>query len=555
MRDHFKSEHFVCEEDECADEQYTAVFRTAIDLQAHITHTHTKGMTKSEVKQVRTLDLDFSYTPRGRGAGGDRQEQGRGHRSRANDSQREFDRIPEQTIVQQPPIRIDSKNEEQFPSLAGPSGAPSVQLSNTVRHITYGTSGLARTKENFPSLGGQPTASNEKSSNQSRSTNGQKSSGKQYKAPTASSLLRGAGPSSAKSSSANNRPFSTSSSNGGIRKESSDFPALSQVTSKKGRNKSDLLEDMILPTNVNMNLVSSKHRGLVEDYGSMASMASKVSKVQTVQQRDVKSMPEDFVKKNVPKLNSVDNFPTLGGGASIAGTSNAPQWLTVKSNQKSQPKQDLPIKTKKIHEMPIIDTAKPSPKNNSKVSPTNTSKYQPKLSNGVKISESVKKTSNENENRNEKSKANHNKENKTENVLVEKNFPTLGADPTHPPGFMGSSKKPPPGFNSISVAHENGDHEIINSVREKLKLSGFSYLAPSNASKRNQALVSEFQKTLKTPESMQEFRQASQMFRDGNYFPKSYYETCKFVLGAGFDTIFPELLALLPDIEKQQVSL
>lgn len=559
MRAHFKAEHFVCEEDECADEQFTAVFRTSIDLQAHISQTHTKGMSKSEVKQARTLDCDFSYAPRGRGGGAERQDQGRGHRSRANDSQREFDRIPEPTVVQQAPIRIDSKNEEQFPSLAGPSGAPSVQLANTVRHITYGTSGLARTKENFPSLGGLPATTNEKSYSQ---TSSQKPTGKQYKAPTASSMLRGPASSSAKSSTTN-RPFSSSSSNGGHRNVSSDFPALSQITSKKSRNKNDLLEDMVLPTNVNMHSVSSKHRSLVEDYGSMASMASKVSKVQTVQQRDVKAVPAEIVKKNVPKLTSVDNFPTLGGGgssSSSAGTSNAPQWLTVMSNQKTQPMQDAPIKTKRVHEMPVINTTKPSPKNTAKPLPTNTVKPSPpsKLQNGVKKTENVKKTSNGNEKEKEKAKPhNNNKENKNENVFAEKNFPTLGADPTPPPGFL-STKKPPPGFD-ISSARANGNDELINSVREKLKLNAspdisHSYLAPLNAAKRNQALVSEFQKTLRTPESMQEFRQVSQMFRDGNYFPKSYYETCKIVLGAGFETIFPELLALLPDIEKQQVS-
>lgn len=44
------------------------------------------------------------------------------------------------------------------------------------------------------------------------------------------------------------------------------------------------------------------------------------------------------------------------------------------------------------------------------------------------------------------------------------------------------------------------------------------------------------------------------MFRDGQYFAKAYYESCRIVLGENFNEIFPELLALLPDIDKQQVT-
>lgn len=32
LRVHFKNEHYLCEEGDCAEEQFTAVFRTEIDL-------------------------------------------------------------------------------------------------------------------------------------------------------------------------------------------------------------------------------------------------------------------------------------------------------------------------------------------------------------------------------------------------------------------------------------------------------------------------------------------------------------------------------------------
>lgn len=555
MRDHFKNKHFLCEEDECTDEQVMTAFRTEIDLRAHIATTHSKGMSRMDQKQTRTIDVEFNYTPRGRGAQG--QDAARGHRSRMERDIREFDNEPEHPIVQQPPIRIDSKNDEQFPSLGGPSG-PAVQLSNTVRHINFGTSGLARTKENFPSLGGSPVHEKPKS----------QPTGKQSKMPSASSLLKGPAASSKKSynkqskpgpsnpainksasdfpalsqssasslfktpappsgKSPSGRPATTptkppparpppTGASGGYRKDpSSDFPSLSQITAKKNRNKNEqLMEDMVeTERNPNLKVVPSKHRGLVDDY---VSMAAQVSKVQTVKQKDIE-MPTEFVQKNVPKLNSADNFPSLGSSGG-AGGSSAPQWLTLGSNQKIH---DPSKKGKKVNEMPDRN---PTKAQNGFEKPQKKPQEQKKELNGDVKEKPKAKTSN-------------NKENKTENVLTTNNFPNLGSDPPLPPGFSSAPKKPPPGFN-ISDVH--GDE--------------YSYEPPPNASKRNQALFAEFEKALESPEVMEEFKLKSKMFRDGKYFARSYYETCKQVLGTSFQAIFPELISLLPDIEKQQVS-
>lgn len=68
-----------------------------------------------------------------------------------------------------------------------------------------------------------------------------------------------------------------------------------------------------------------------------------------------------------------------------------------------------------------------------------------------------------------------------------------------------------------------------------------------------QSLVTHFQRSLKNPEAMSEFRTISAMFRDGMYNPGPYYEHCKAALGDKFTEIFPELVALLPNITKQQV--
>ncbi|RWS27247.1 oxoglutarate/malate carrier protein-like protein [Leptotrombidium deliense] len=61
LRDHFKSRHFLCEEGTCAEEQFTTVFKSEIDLQAHKAKTHCH--TKSELKSARILALDLLIKP------------------------------------------------------------------------------------------------------------------------------------------------------------------------------------------------------------------------------------------------------------------------------------------------------------------------------------------------------------------------------------------------------------------------------------------------------------------------------------------------------------
>ena len=61
LRNHFRLEHFLCEEGACQQEKYTSVFRSKLDLQVHRATAHTKGVTKAEAKQMRQLDVGFTY--------------------------------------------------------------------------------------------------------------------------------------------------------------------------------------------------------------------------------------------------------------------------------------------------------------------------------------------------------------------------------------------------------------------------------------------------------------------------------------------------------------
>jgi E3 ubiquitin-protein ligase ZNF598 len=527
MREHFKSEHFLCEEDECVDEEFTAVFRSEIDLKAHKVTVHSKTMTRAEVRQARTLEIDFSYGPRGRGGG----ENFRG-RIRTNDTQREFDRVPEQNQhyqqqQYQEPINIDANNEEQFPSLAGPSAPQqAVQLANSVRHVVYKQSGLAKTSENFPALGGVGSGK-ASGKQQQQHVNKQVKQPTSNSKPTASSLFK------ASASKQASEKFHDSTMNKfkktkdpvndfpalpvNFKKNAShnlmedmvvpmnklkktkdpitDFPVLKVNSKKKASH--DLMEDMVVPSNdnaIDKSLISSKHRGLLNEY---VSIAAQMTKVQLVKQKEAEIIADDNVQKSVPKLNSVNNFPSLGGGSSSGSNINnyqsnskVPSWITVKPNgNQKQP----PLKSEN-NKNQMVNLNKAVKKNNDIV-PQKNQKFNANF-NGLKKDGSADKKLNS-----------ENKE---------------------------KALKTPPGFE---------------------KMKNFSRFKPvPEMSKRNQALVEEFEKVLKTNEAMQEFRLLSQMFRDGNYFARSYYESCKHVLGEKFDTLFPELIALLPDIEKQQVS-
>lgn len=493
-------------------------------------------MTKFEARQARTLELEFSFGPRGRGGGPATSEiqRGGGGRNRNNnqrDTQREFDRFNENCYPTiQPTPQIDSKNEQQFPSLGGKPGS-NVQLASSVRHITYGQAGLQRTKENYPALGNQ------------QPNPLQPSTSKSSKKPTASMLLKNTGSSgsvlgsnrsaaapatkkvfnaatefpalstntlkkSAPVSLAPVKPrddyFAGGSVHGLSRPStaptpkktvntSSDFPSLSSNASKKKNNLKALLhEDLPAPTkSAHANLVPAKHRALVDEYVSLASKMS--SKVQTIQQVDV-ILPKSEFKASVPKLNSANNFPSLGLSGGLDDT--APQWITLKSSngRPTQSQNDSPRKGKKVNEMPdlSLDYNKNGNKSNDK----------------AKKDEKVKVGSNDFKPKSTGDESNNNnKENKNKNVLkdISKQSGTDFPKANPPPGFSSSSTqstqqlKKPPGFHNVALESAN---DIV-----PVSKGSYSYMPPGNATKRNTALVGEFQKALNTHESMSQFRE------------------------------------------------
>lgn len=134
-----------------------------------------------------------------------------------------------------------------------------------------------------------------------------------------------------------------------------------------------------------------------------------------------------------------------------------------------------------------------------------------------------------------------------------------------PPGF---NIKPPPGFNRFNAlgssnkqsSRANIDLKTPSSPND-LTFTASSgqcysilpqYHHPPNFNTRNSNLFEKFIQVLKTSESITEFKSYSDLFRKGIYPAEKFYNHCQTILSDDFNKIFPELLVLLPDIEKQQ---
>lgn len=328
LRDHFHKEHYLCEEGDCAQEQFTAVFRSDIDLKAHRANIHSKSLGKVATKQLKTLEFEFTLAPR-RNAQGDNgrsssSHQHNHHRHRGGyDNQSEFEYEPD--IIQVPSRVIDSKNEQEFPSLGG-SGGSMIRPNVSISAKTFGSAGLVKTKENFPSLGGDGF-----------SDPGLSRSGQNFGQNSASAMLRKTSNGPSKPAGmvihVSNRPTSVKRPVEIQPKSKNDFPALPG-------NFHD--PDPLPPQNhnFNMNAIASRHRSLVDDYVSVNNNGgNKLTMLQT------KESSQKLEIKAPPKIASENNFPSLSGSSTNAKLST--QWTLTKSSQPSKPSQPAQIKETK----------------------------------------------------------------------------------------------------------------------------------------------------------------------------------------------------------------
>ncbi|EDW32892.1 GL10221 [Drosophila persimilis] len=553
LADHFRQEHFLCEEGKCATEQFVGAFRNEIEYKAHVANMHGKSLNKQQAKQTRTLQLEITLGPRGRSG---QNEQGIANMRSRNDENHDYlDDFPTSTSQRGHAVSIDAGNEEQFPTLRGAATGPSVSLVRppppSMRNLS-GSSGLARTKENFPALGGGISSAVAASSSSlaARAAQSQHPVAAVFKksANAVSGANRSVPANNGMLLHVSNRPSAT-------KKPATpqfDFPALPPGKGKK--NMRNLEEDMLPSTStVPMTNLSAKHRTLVDDYVSVAN-PNTYHKLQMVQKEESEAKARaEAMKKNAPKLTSAE-FPTLGPCASTSraaasrpsnGSAASLNWSKPTSEKKQR---ELENRKAKVAPPPVLPIPKSVPKasNNNQEQQANKKDKKPK----------DKKNNQENQPKGgqpkQKEKNNNSEQKPTTNG-------TASTPARTPPGLgAGPPLKPPPGFISNvkvnSVAKLPNNLTFTSSLGESYDIvpMSYSYTDPPDTTARNQNLVDKFREILKTPEALNEFRSLSFKFRDGSCNGQAYYEHCQCAMLDSFHALFPELLVMLPDISKQQ---
>lgn len=124
-----------------------------------------------------------------------------------------------------------------------------------------------------------------------------------------------------------------------------------------------------------------------------------------------------------------------------------------------------------------------------------------------------------------------------------------------PPGFERSitpPPPPPPGFNPLITFRNDSSSDCKN-----LSEGPFVYQQPDKFNARNSQLIEKIGNSLtqRSDEALNEFKNISLLFREGYLLASDYYLYCLENIDADkFEEVFIDLIALLPNISKQQVS-
>lgn len=107
-----------------------------------------------------------------------------------------------------------------------------------------------------------------------------------------------------------------------------------------------------------------------------------------------------------------------------------------------------------------------------------------------------------------------------------------------PPGF-----KPRPACDGML---------FTNSTGQTFSAPVHAYIPPPDFEARNRSLVKKFSLALGSAAAVENFKVASRAFRDSIISAEEFYKHCKNAMGSELDSVYTDLVALLPDIAKQQ---
>lgn len=107
-----------------------------------------------------------------------------------------------------------------------------------------------------------------------------------------------------------------------------------------------------------------------------------------------------------------------------------------------------------------------------------------------------------------------------------------------PPGF-----KPRPACDGMTFTNSSG---------QTFPAPVHTYIPPPDFEQRNRALVKKFAAALGGAAAVEDFKVASRAFRDSIISAEEFREHCAAAMGSQLNEVLPEMVALLPDIAKQQ---
>ncbi|XP_031828790.1 E3 ubiquitin-protein ligase ZNF598 isoform X2 [Nomia melanderi] len=630
LRDHFRQEHYLCEEGLCSEEKFTSVFRTDIDLKAHKANVHSKQLSKAAAKQARTLELEFTLAPRGdnrmnrRGMLGastsrnSRDYGGRDYNLREYqqtvmpNSSNVFVTNNEPTFVRQP--SVDVQSTEEFPTLGNATpvvptlnqakGRGNVTIRSTIRPQP-----LAVTDENFPALGLE-SAGISKTVNFSVSSGNTLGSGAQPQKGTTSNV-------SIQVNHEANGTVTTKVSGPNIRirpaklSMESDFPALGTSEPSASNNNSAQWKEVLQWTCSKSASTSVPKPKKVaspplvpspppiqsgEDF-PILSKSSKSKKQSTItvvpswgqpqssnNSNNVKTttdLTKGKAKKKKVKQNSSTNSNDISSSKTNVNT------VVVKKESETAKTSKNPCSIDTVN---AIQSSSQSAQSTDNVANTENSSKNINVQQSKEVEHANKKEKKKHKNSDNQTIVNTNNDNSTSNGVQRKrtelkidslnstnrnarhleDFPALGTSSSMPPGFtnpppgFGTTTPPPPGFcikyNSMDKINNSNGLTFTNSSGESYSIlpndkhnSAYNYVPSPDFQKRNKCLVAKVNEVLMQQDQIEEFRYISGLFRQGMCNAQDYYTHCREVMGlSAFESVFLELLVLLPDIAKQQ---
>lgn len=648
LRDHFRQEHYLCEEGVCAEEKFTSVFRTDIDLKAHKASVHGKQLSKAAAKQARTLELEFTLAPRGenrmnrRGmlsastSRSARDYNGRDYGSRdyqqgsIPSNSNSFTSNNEPVFTRQPSVDVQSTDE--FPTLGG-SAAPIVPTlsqpksrGNVTIRSTVRNQPLAVTDENFPALG--PDSSGPSIS---KTVNFSVSSSSNTTGPSGLSQCQKGSTSSNVSIQVNhesNGTVTTRVSGPNIRIRpaqlsiDSDFPALGNsepststanstqwkevlqwTCSKSASANTPKSKKVAPPPSISSappirsgedfpslsKSSKSKKQSVITVVPSWGQNSQNTSNVSSSINNNAKTMDQTKGKTKKKKAKQASSGNSSSGNESSGSKSNI-NTVVTKDFELAHTSNSDNSRVAKESSRATQDTNNAGADNSTfkNSNPQNSEseyasrKDRRKNKNNADGSSGIATVINTESGSGSNRSSNGEKQRKRSELKIDslnttnnnihrmEDFPALGSSSSRPPGFtnpppgFASPTLPPPGFsikyNSLDGLHggngltfTNSSGESYSILPDNSKHAVHAYVSPPDFQKRNTCLVAKLNAVLVEQDKIEEFRYVSGLFRGGTCDAQEYYTHCHKVMGASaFESVFPELLVLLPDIAKQQ---